>query len=29
MGGTQQDNALAMERSWNRMIEFINDPWRR
>jgi len=27
MGGSQQANALAMERSWARMIEFINDPW--
>jgi len=29
MGGSQQANALAMERSWARMIEFINDPWHR
>lgn len=29
IGGTQQANALAIDKSWARMIEFINDAWRR
>jgi hypothetical protein len=29
LGGSQQANALADERSWVRMIEFINNPWQR
>ena len=29
MGGSQQANALAIDKSWTRMIDFINDPWRR
>jgi dienelactone hydrolase len=28
LGGSQQANALATERSWAQMIEFINDPAR-
>ncbi len=28
VGGSQQANALAIDQSWVRMIEFINDPWR-
>jgi dienelactone hydrolase len=28
-GGTQQANALADEQSWTKMINFLNDPWRR
>jgi dienelactone hydrolase len=29
LGGTTQANALAAERSWAKMINFLNDPWRR
>jgi dienelactone hydrolase len=29
MGGSRQANALAEEQSWARMIEFIDNPWRR
>jgi dienelactone hydrolase len=29
LGGTRQGNALAIEQSWDKMINFINDPQRR
>jgi dienelactone hydrolase len=29
LGGTRQANALAIEQSWDKMINFINDPQRR
>jgi dienelactone hydrolase len=29
LGGTTQANALAIEQSWAKMIDFLNDPWRR
>jgi pimeloyl-ACP methyl ester carboxylesterase len=28
LGGTRQADALANERSWARMISFLNQPWR-